>query len=135
MKTIYAWLVVLAFGMNTSSAAQTAKVDRIAHISGSGKVTVYYFHFTRRCATCNAVESVSKKAIAELYGIKVGFEGYNLDEEAGKIKGNELKVSGQALLIVSGNTKIDVTSAGFMNARTNPDKLKAILKEKIDSLL
>ncbi len=28
----------------------------------NAQVDVYYFHFTRRCMTCNAVESESKKS-------------------------------------------------------------------------
>ena len=98
-------------------------------------IKMYYFHYSRRCATCNAVESVSKEAVNELYGEKVSFVDINLDDKAGKAKGKELKVSGQTLLIVSGDTKINITNEGFMNARNNPDKLKAVIKEKIDSLL
>ena len=47
----------------------------------------------------------------------------------------ELGVSGQTLLIVSGETRINITNEGFMNARSNPEKLKQIMKEKIDPLL
>lgn len=128
-------LAVLAIGMNISCSAQTNKDNKETSVSKTDKVEVYYFHYTRRCATCNAVESVSKDAIAELYGAKVAFADFNLDEEAGETKGKELEVSGQTLLIVAGDTKINITNEGFMNARSNPDKLKAIIKEKIDALL
>lgn len=127
-------LTVLAIGMNISCSAQSTD-DKSTSLSKANKVEVFYFHYTRRCATCNAVESVSKEAVAELYGNKVAFAGYNLEEEAGKAKGKELEVSGQTLLIVAGDTKINITNEGFMNARSNPDKLKAIIKEKIDPLL
>ena len=46
-----------------------------------------------------------------------------------------MDVSGQTLLIVSGDTKINITNEGFMNAHSNPEKLKQIIKEKIDLLL
>jgi predicted membrane-bound dolichyl-phosphate-mannose-protein mannosyltransferase len=136
MKTIQGLiLMVIVLGMNSSCSAQTKKEEASTRVSKSDKVEVYYFHYTRRCATCNAVESVSKEALAELYGSKVQFTDYNLDEEAGETKGKELKVSGQSLIIVAGDTKINITNEGFMNARSNPDKLKAIIKEKIDPLL
>lgn len=128
-------MAVLATGLNISCSAQTNKDKNESSVSEAGKVEVYYFHYTRRCATCNAVESVSKNAVAELYGDKVIFAEYNLDEEAGETKGKELEVSGQTLLIVAGDTKINITNEGFMNARSNPEKLKAIIKEKIDPLL
>lgn len=135
MKTIRVlFFALVALSMNISCSAQTNKNDE-TKVSKSDKVEVYYFHYTRRCITCQSVEEVSKNAVAELYGDKVSFAGYNLDEEAGKTKGDEIGVSGQTLLIVSGDTKINLTNEGFMNARSNPDKLKAIIKEKIDPLL
>ena len=136
MKSIKLLLLAfLAIGMNISCSAQTNKDNKENSVSKADKVKVYYFHYTRRCATCNAVESVSKEAIAELYGDKVTFDDFNLDEKEGETKGKELEVSGQTLLIVAGDTKINITNEGFMNARSNPDKLKAVIKEKIDPLL
>ena len=136
MKTINLFLItwILVF-VNISCSAQNEKDKQSEKVSKSGNIEVYYFHFTRRCATCNAVENVSKEAVAALYGDKVKFMGYNLDEEAGQKIGKELNVSGQTLLIVAGDKKIDITNEGFMNARSNPDKLKAIIREKIDPLL
>lgn len=135
MRTLTVLLfVIMALSMNISCSAQANKKDKTANVAKAGEVEVYYFHYTRRCMTCNAVENVSKDAIAELYGDKVNFADYNLDEEAGKAKSKEIGVSGQTLVIVSGNNKINITNEGFMNAR-NPDKLKAIIKEKVDPLL
>jgi hypothetical protein len=96
---------------------------------------VYYFHFTRRCLTCQAVENVTKEALEEYYGNKVTFTGLNLDETDGVEKGKVLGIDGQTLIIVSGDTKINLTNEGFMYARANPDKLKSLIKEKVDSLL
>ena len=136
MKTFrILFITLLTLGTSISCSSQTNNREKGSSVSGSEKVEVYYFHYTRRCATCNAVESVTKEAVAELYGSKVSFTDYNLEEEAGKKRGKELKVSGQTLLIVSGETRINITNDGFMNARSNPDKLKAIIKEKIDPLL
>lgn len=136
MNTIKSLFLVIAFsGIFLSVNAQTDKNEKIAEVTNSEKVEVLYFHYTRRCATCNAVESVSKDAVKELYGNKVSFTGYNLDEAAGKEKGKKLGISGQTLLIVSGDTKIDITNQGFMNARTKPEKLKQIIEEKITPLL
>ncbi|MBN2349539.1 MAG: hypothetical protein JXJ22_11900 [Bacteroidales bacterium] len=125
----------VVFSMNISCSSQTNTKEQNTKLVKAEKIEVLYFHYTRRCATCNAVESVSKEAVSELYGNKVSFADYNLDEEAGKIKGTELEISGQTLLIVADNTIIDITNEGFMNARSNPDKLKQIIKEKIDPLI
>ena len=101
----------------------------------SSKVAMYYFHHTRRCATCNAVERVTKETLSELYGQDVVLTSLNLDIPEDKKKGKELNVHGQSLLIVSGKTTINVTNEGFLYARSKPEKLKRILKEKIDPLL
>lgn len=131
----YLFISLMALSMNISCSAQTDKKNDNPRISNTGKVEVYYFHYTRRCITCQSVENVSREAVADLYGDKVVFSDFNLEEENGKQKGEQLGVSGQTLLIVSGDTKINITNEGFMNARRNPDKLKQIIKEKIDPLL
>jgi hypothetical protein len=136
MKTLNFLLVsFVIISFNASCNAQTGNEDNPAKISKTDKVEVFYFHYTRRCVTCQAVEKESKKAVEELYGGKVIFTGYNLEEPSGEKKGKDLGVSGQSLLIVKGDTKINITSEGFMNARSNPIKLKEIIKEKIDPLL
>lgn len=132
-KIIFILFLLLNLSITYSSLAD--KKDETEKVNNPQHVEVFYFHYSRRCATCIAVENVSREAVAELYGEKVSFTDYNLDEEEGKIKGKELQVPGQSLLIVAGNTKIDITNEGFMNARANPEKLKAIIKEKIDPLL
>lgn len=101
----------------------------------SPKVTVYYFHYSRRCATCNAVEDVSRSLVIEKYGKNVDFEACNLDEDEGASMGEELGVSGQTLLVVGKEKQVDITSEAFLHARNKPEKLKAILSEKIDDLL
>lgn len=136
MKSVqYLIISLMALSMNISCSAQTDKSNDNKRISNTGEVEVYYFHYTRRCVTCQSVENVSREAVDELYGEKVVFTDFNLKEENGRQKGEQLGVSGQTLLIVSGDTKINITNEGFMNARSNPDKLKQIIKEKIDPLL
>nr|WP_321409870.1 nitrophenyl compound nitroreductase subunit ArsF family protein [uncultured Carboxylicivirga sp.] len=136
MRSLQFLAVALALILlNVNCSSKSAKSNTIESIAKADKVEVFYFHFNRRCATCNAVEEVSKLAIAETYGDKVSFESCNLDEKEGKEKGNNLGVSAQTLLIVSGEAKINITSQAFMNARSNPEKLKALIKEKIDPLL
>ncbi len=131
----FLFIALMALSMNISCSAQTNKKDENTQVSKAGKVEVFYFHYTRRCVTCQSVEKVSRETVADLYGDKVSFTDFNLDEEKGKQKGEQLGVSGQTLLIVNGDNRINITNEGFMNARSNPDKLKQIIKEKIDPLL
>lgn len=135
MKTIkMISFLFIVFSLNTSCSGQNNQ-NETASVKKGDDVQMYYFHNARRCATCKTVEAESRKAVEELYGDQVVFASYNLEEEKGEEKANELGVSGQALLIVSGETKINITNESFMNARNNPDKLKQIIKDKIDPLL
>jgi len=59
----------------------------------------------------------------------------NLDEPASKTIADKLGVNGQTLLLVCGAQKINITNEGFMYARSNPEKFKAVIKEKVDGLL
>ena len=133
------FFVVFALGTNACNA-------KIENTNGSGatlndkKIEVYYFHFTRRCLTCNTVEKVTENALNEYFSEKVEkgevvFTSVNLDEEEGKEIGKELEVAAQKLLIVTGDEKVDITNIAFMNARSNPDKLKTKIKETIENML
>lgn len=127
-------LLLLTFGTAcTSNASNTG--DSETTLLTAEKVEVFYFHNARRCHTCKTVEEVSRESLKDLYGETVDFHVYSLDEAAGEQKAEELGVSGQTLLIVGGDKKINITNQGFMNATRNPEKLKQIIKEKIDPLL
>ena len=125
----------LALTMNTSCTGQSGDKKNTATISDQGPVEIFYFHNTRRCATCNAVEDVTKIALAKHFGDKIPFTSYNLEEAEGKEKAEDIGVAGQTLIIVKGDKKINLTNEGFMYARSNPEKLEALIKEKIDPLL
>ena len=63
--------------------------DDKTNVESTKKIEIYYFHFSRRCATCNAVETVTKETIKEYFSDKVksgkiSFKSVNLDEDAGK---------------------------------------------------
>jgi Skp family chaperone for outer membrane proteins len=139
-KVILFSLVVLSvFTLFTANAANPSK-SKAPVVANTAKVEVYYFHFTRRCATCNAVEAESLKAIKALYPAqyksgKIVFKSINLDEKNSKMLAEKCKAEGQALLIISSNKRFDLTDTGFMYARSNPDKLKQELKNTIDPLI
>jgi thiol-disulfide isomerase/thioredoxin len=135
MKSINTLLLVLGI-LGFYGCLNGQNIEKSASISGvqSEQIEVFYFHYTRRCATCNAVESVAKKVVSEYDG-DVQFTGVNLDEEAGEAIGSKMEVAGQTLLIVSGDKRINLTNEGFLHALSDPEKLMLLLHEKIDGLL
>ena len=142
----YLPLIIIAAVVLTATAALFAfrngtpeAEDSVAFASGE-KVEVFYFHLTRRCVTCQAVESVASDAVRELYAPelnegKLVFRSLNIEDKDAEADAARVKATGQCLLIVSGNTRIDLTSEGFMYARSKPEKLKEEIKKAIDPLL
>jgi len=132
MKTFNLILTLTLF-IPIIGLSQTNKNE--AKTASSEKIEAYYFHNTARCITCKTVEAEAKANLENLYGAKVSFKALNLEEDATKAIAEKLQVSGQTLLIVKGDQKINLTNEGFMYARTNPAKFKKIIKEKVDKLL
>jgi hypothetical protein len=109
-------------------------------VANNNDIEVYYFHMTVRCATCLAVEAEARKNINILYPdqVKKGkiiFTALNIEESSGKSMGVRLGVNSQALLIVKGDQKINITNEGFLYAVSQPQKFTEIMKSKIDPLI
>jgi hypothetical protein len=139
MKAIKLMFLLLVAVSVSACYAQTSQDQKSTGVD-TDELQVYYFHFTKRCATCNAVENEAKLAIEMFYADQVkegniAFTSLNLEEEDGKKMAEQLKVSGQTLLLVKGDQMVNLTNEGFMNARTKPDKFHEILKSNIDKLL
>ena len=140
MKILKSTLLIMFVAISLFACnAQTTENQKTENVL-SEDVQVYYFHNTMRCATCNAVENETKVALEMFFEDKmkagtIDFTSLNLEEDEGKTMAETLHVSGQTLLIVKGETKLNLTNEGFMNARTNPTKFHEIIKTQIDKLL
>jgi hypothetical protein len=145
MKRLFSVLIVLFVISISSVNAQCCKsntetkalAENVAEVENNNEmqdIKAYYFHFTRRCATCKAVEKVSADALKELYGESIVLKSVNLDDEANNELAEKIGVDGQSLLFVKGDKKIDITNDGFMYARTKPEKLKEKIEETVNSL-
>ena len=111
-----------------------------APVSSGEKVEVIYFHLTRRCVTCQAVEKVASEAVHELYAAEldkgmITFRSLNIEEKSSEADAERVKATGQCLLVVSGDKRFDLTSEGFLNARNSPEKFKEVIKNTVDPLL
>jgi hypothetical protein len=139
MRQIILFALTVAIMLSSISCNNEGNKKVIAQTLDSSKVSVYYFHFTRRCVTCLAVEENARRAVEELFPneIKTGeysFSSLNLDEASKKEIANTYGVGGQTLLIVRGGKKIDITDKGFLNAN-DLDKMKEEIKSAVDKVL
>lgn len=135
MKTKINTKLLTAFFLIALSVSLLVPSSVKAQEKEQAKVQVYYFHLTTRCATCRAIESEAKQDVKELFGEEVSFAAYNLDDAAGEAKGKELGVNSQSLIAVKDGKKVNLTNEGFLYARTNPEKFKEVIEEKIKPLL
>jgi hypothetical protein len=122
-----------------SCDAQTSQKPALA-ATNNGDVEVYYFHMTIRCVTCKTIEAEARKNVEMLYpeqfkSGKISFTALNIEEPAGQITGERLGVNSQALLIVKGDQKFNITNEGFLYAVSKPDKFRDVIKEKVDPLI
>jgi hypothetical protein len=137
MRKLFLISFVLITLFCISCNAQSSKKE----VSGSSdKIEVYYFHYTARCVTCRTIEANARENLETLYPnqIKQGlitFQSINLEDASGKSLSEKLGVSGQTLLLVKGDQKINLTNEGFMYAMVKPEKFKEIINQKVDDLL
>jgi hypothetical protein len=129
-------LITLA---GVSCSAQTNQKP-VSPVSLNNDVELYYFHMTTRCVTCKTVEAEARKNVEMLYADqvkagKISFTALNLEEATGKSMGERLGVNSQALLIVKGDQKINITNEGFLYAVSQPQKFTEVMKSKIDPLI
>lgn len=108
------------------------------------KLEVIYFHATRRCPTCLAIEENTRKTLDTYFSdqLKNGtikLTVINVDEDKNKAIAEKYEATGSALFLTRNNNgkenKNDLTDFAFSYARSNPDKFMADLKDKINELL
>jgi len=143
MKNLFISLVILVSAITTYGQC-CDKASKHGAAFSDGKectkpqekdaIKAYYFHATRRCATCQAVEEVTAKTLKDQYGDKIKFESINIEKEGHEALIEKYKISGQTLIFVKGNKTVDLTNDAFLNARANPEKLKEKIKKTVEAL-
>uniref|UniRef100_UPI0032180F5E nitrophenyl compound nitroreductase subunit ArsF family protein n=1 Tax=uncultured Draconibacterium sp. TaxID=1573823 RepID=UPI0032180F5E len=128
LLTVFVMLFVFA------ASAETLQNNK----TEGAKTEVYYFHNTRRCPTCLAIEKVTKEVLEEqpyASAKKNGellFKSYNAEDSANKKLVKKMGVTGSALIVVKGDKKTDLTSKGFMYALKQPEKLQEALRKALN---
>ena len=140
MKTYRLVIALLLLTPFIACTSQPSGKEAKSSESNSDKIEAYYFHFTARCVTCKTIEAKAKENLETLYPnqVKQGlitFQSVNLEEASSKPLAERLGVSGQTLLLVKGDQKVNLTNEGFMYAVMKPEKFKEIINEKVDGLM
>ena len=126
----------LQLNTNQAQADQTnAAVESKVTEQNKSNVQVYYFHATRRCITCNAIEKITKETIEKDFSKEVSFSSINREENKDHELVKKHKIAGQTLLLIKNDKVIDLTNTAFMYARNQPEKFKKELSKALKGLL
>lgn len=132
-------LMMLACG--EKSNAVTAK-EQTAGMKDC--VEVIYFHGKQRCVTCRAIEQHTKDVLNAQYSKqmkegKVVLRVIDISKKENEAIAEKYEVTWSSLFLVShknGKEKAEnLTEFAFGNARSNPDKFKDGLQQRINQAL
>ena len=135
MKTLKS--LIIAFFVVVFVFAGNAETNGPSKVEGE-KIKVYYFHSTRRCATCMAIEKETKSVLKEQPYSELKsngdllFKSYNIENAVNKKLVEEFKITGSSLIVINNDETINLTSKAFMYALKQPEKLKQALREALD---
>ncbi len=114
-----------------TEAAKCQSTEKVADT----EVMLYYFHASRRCATCESVEKVSKETIHKNFEGKVAFKTFNREDRVNKKLVEQYEISGQTLLLIKGDEVKDLTTKAFLYAKNDPEKLEKEITSQIEELM
>ena len=143
MKKVFLMLILTVglFSCSTKSSETQTNTTGVAE-EVNDHVELIYFHGKQRCITCRAIEKFSKEVVDSLVatGIpadKLSFKVIDIDEN--EVLADSYEVTGSSLFLVKYNggqeTRDNLTSFGFGNAKSKPDVFKQGLTEKIETAL
>jgi hypothetical protein len=140
MKNLFSFLMLifLTSQFNVNAAAPTQ--NDLLLSPDQDEIEVIYFHYSRRCATCEAVENQTQIALKEYFSDRVEagtitFFTVNIEEESNETLIDTYEISGQSLLVISGDEKVDLTNDAFMYVRSKPEKYRKLVKKTIEGLI
>lgn len=135
MKNLKITLVILFAAIAVMSCKNSTDKNELNE--PDAKVIVYYFHGEQRCATCNAVEEVTKSTIEEYFADNedVAFVVVDFSKDENEELANKYEIAFSSLIIVSGDDVIDLTDDAFANARSNPDELEEMINDQVNKYL
>lgn len=133
-------IVLLGIALAVCACAKSQKEMAQNAVSPDKVIKVLYFHGTQRCATCRAVESLTREVVLQSFASqvkqgKIVFQVVDFSTKEGEKIADKYEISWSSLLIVQNGKVEDLTDMAFENAKSNPDVFKTKLKQAINKHL
>ncbi len=127
-------MAVLVF---TACGQQSNKQSKTDAEGIQSEVVVYYFHGAQRCRSCQAIEQVARKVVAENYTDpnQVQFVEVDISKKEFSDIVEKYEVAWSSLIIEKGVLYTNMTDKGFAMGLNNPDGLYAAIQEEITRFL
>jgi hypothetical protein len=144
MKKLKLMVLVFLFIGLASCNGQTNKGTTADKKKSPNVVSVYYFHGSNRCAGCIGAENGTVQALKDLYSKEmeegiIKYQAINIEEEVNKKIAEKYSIVFSSLIIVKTNVEkekvVNLTSEAFAYGKSEPEKLKKIIKTNIDKML
>jgi len=129
-KTLFV-LLCLAFMLFQGCESTEKPPTESPAVAQKGEIAAFYFHMSRRCITCQTLEKIAAETCAQS---NITLKSINLEDDSSKKLASSLGVTGQTLLLLKDDKKIDLTQTGFLHARNNPEKFIADIEKAISDI-
>ena len=135
------------FGLFILGACQGKHSEQISENKpkqDSNVIEVIYFYGKQRCSTCMAMGKYAKEALDSAFAEKTNdgsiiFKAVDITSPEGEKLADLFEVSSSSLYIVDNNPdnpeRVDMTSFGFRNARSNSHIYKQGIIDQINKFL
>lgn len=146
-KILFIAIVLIIASCNQGKESKEEKENKTTEeiaVNPNLKLQIYYFHSTRRCPTCNKIESTTEKLLQTEFAQKmeegvIAFSSINIDKKENNSLVEKYEVFGSSLHlveIIDGKEKdIDLTEFAFSNINSNTDLFYDELKKKITEII
>lgn len=143
-KLLLLFVAACAFISCNTNARENAAAVAQKEVAAINHVEVLYFHGKQRCATCMAIESNAKAALAEHFAEQmkngdVVFRVIDISQKENEALAEKYEVTWSSLLVVKykdgQETYENLTDFAFGHARKSPEDFKVGVVEAINAML
>lgn len=137
-------MIFVAAMMSVVACGARSESKQISTDANEQRVEVIYFHGKQRCLTCMAIEKLAREVVETQFASALAsgelvFKVVDISTKEGERIADKYEVTWSSIFINKVDGKREkvnnLTDFAFSNARSNPDKFKQGIADKINELI
>ena len=137
-------MIFVAAMMSVVACGARSESKQISTDANEQRIEVIYFHGKQRCLTCMAIEKLAREVVETQFASALAngelvFKVVDISTKEGERIADKYEVTWSSIFINKVDGKREkvnnLTDFAFSNARSNPDKFKQGVAEKINELI